>query len=240
MQLSEIVKKSVQHAEQSVGVVEGICWQKGQPCQIAFEGKTFGAGKVKGKKHLIVDLWQEQPSLPKLDVGKLVYNTCGKLLGKIAEVEIGKTLKVKYLTLDDGKQIALSQVVANNDVVMVKVPKQSQRKSAGRLNKRMQTTSNNTTTTTSGLVGADNTTGGASIAELKSPTTVGGQTQNAPPLYARRKSGDFSFLVGKIVDKNIFNFWGELMIRKGDIVTRETYLKARYFGKLTELCLHTK
>lgn len=64
---------------------------------------------------------------------------------------------------------------------------------------------------------------------------------NDKPIFApKRKSGDFSFLVGKVVDKNIFNFLGELMIREGNIVTREVYLKARAFGKLTELCLHTK
>ena len=216
MQLSDIVGKNILFDGNAVGVMEGVCWQKGEPCQIVLEGKAFGASKVKGKKELIVEGWITQPSLPKLDVGKVVYNTNGKLLGNITNVEIGKTLKLKSITLTNGQRILTSQIVANNDVVMVKVSKPQRAKSATNLKPK----------------------GNKQITENVNQLTLSEQT--LPPLYTRRKSGDFSFLVGKVVDKNIFNFWGELMIRKGDVVTRENYLKARYFGKLTELCLHTK
>ena len=71
-------------------------------------------------------------------------------------------------------------------------------------------------------------------------TTQVATAEQSQTIAPRRKSGDFSFLVGKIVDKNLFNFLGELMIKEGEVVTREVYLRAMYFGKLTELCLHTK
>lgn len=54
----------------------------------------------------------------------------------------------------------------------------------------------------------------------------------------RRKYGDFSFLVGKSVDKTMFNFQGEVMIKQHETITWEVLRQAKIAGKLLELYLH--
>ena len=54
----------------------------------------------------------------------------------------------------------------------------------------------------------------------------------------RRKYGDFSFLVGKSVDKTMHNFQGEVMIKQHEVITREVLRQAKIAGKLLELYLH--
>ena len=56
----------------------------------------------------------------------------------------------------------------------------------------------------------------------------------------RRRYGDFNFLIGKTADKNITNFYGEIMIHTGKTVTQEVLRQAKISGKLIELCLHVK
>ena len=215
MQLSQLLGKTLMDDQTTVGQIDGICWQKCLPCLLKVGNKAFGATAVKLKATATATNLQQCNASAQIGLGKMVYNTDGKLLGKIADVYLTKTLKVQKLLLDNGTIITAGKVKANNDIVTVKVARPKPAKSAqNKSDKAKQTPlatsaeGNNTTTNTSFL--------------------------------PRRKSGDFSFLVGKIVDKNIFNFLGELMIKQGDIVTREVYLRARHFGKLTELCLHTK
>lgn len=54
----------------------------------------------------------------------------------------------------------------------------------------------------------------------------------------RRKYGDFSFLIGKSVDKTVVNFQGEVMIRQHETITRDILRQAKISGKLLELYLH--
>ncbi len=201
MQLSLLLGKNIYAEGQHVGAIDGICWQKGQPCLIKSGDETLTAEKVRLKGNVIVQNLQTIPALPALDLGKSVYDTEGRLLGKISDAEITATLKVKSLTLDNGTIVPLSKIIANNDIVTVRINKPKQPKAK------------------------------IDAKQRQTPTTA---------IAPKRRSGDFSFLVGKQVDKNIFNFLGELMIREGETVTREVYLKAKSFGKLTELCLHTR
>ncbi len=64
---------------------------------------------------------------------------------------------------------------------------------------------------------------------------------HAAQIYGIRKSyGDFSFLVGRKVDKTIVNFQGEVMIKATQKVTKSVLKQAKISGKLIELCLHCK
>jgi len=54
----------------------------------------------------------------------------------------------------------------------------------------------------------------------------------------RRRYGDFSFLIGKSVDKTVVNFQGEVMIRQHETITRDILRQAKISGKLLELYLH--
>lgn len=56
----------------------------------------------------------------------------------------------------------------------------------------------------------------------------------------KRRYGDFSFLVGRRVDKTVVNFQGEVMIRTAEIVTAEILRQAKISGKLIEIYLHAE
>lgn len=56
----------------------------------------------------------------------------------------------------------------------------------------------------------------------------------------RKRYGNFNFLLGKVVDKTIVNFQGEVMIKKNESVTKEVLRQAKISGKLIELYLHVE
>lgn len=72
----------------------------------------------------------------------------------------------------------------------------------------------------------------ATTAEKTAPIVVMGDKS------IRRRYGDFSFLIGKSVDKTVVNFQGEVMIRQHETITRDILRQAKISGKLLELYLH--
>lgn len=250
MLLNELLQKDVVFDDQIVGKLDGIYWQKGQLCLLLVQDKTFGLDKIKVKDALIAtNLHQVDAPTPMLHLDKKVYDTYGKLLGQIADAELGSTLKLKSLLLSNGTKIALSQIVANNDIVTVRAnkPKKKVAPKTALLTMDKNTQQNNVaqvnlSTTEVDKLGNYSTDKQTEVASSLPVVTADADGENnfGINIAPKRKSGDFSFLVGKVVDKNIFNYLGELMIREGDVVTRNVYIKARMFGKLTELCLHTK
>ena len=223
MLLSLLLGKNIVAQNTVVGSVDGICWQKMNCVLLQSDRCVFGATKMKVTDVVALQDLQAKEQLPTLHLGKHVYNTLGLFVGQVQDVELSSTLKLKNLTLTNGTTVPLSQIIANNDIITIKahLPKKAKRKPALLQERATQNGTSNQTTN-----------GQVDVAHQQSIA----QTALAP----KRKSGDFSFLVGKVVDKNICNFWGELIIKKGEVVTKRCYLKARAFGKLTELCLHIK
>ena len=143
-------------------------------------------------------------------VGKIAYDTTGKYLGKIYDVEFASTLKPSKITLIDGTEYGRGKIYAVKDVALIraKVPATSKRTTAAKpVNTAEQS--------------------------RKKRTVSARWLQN-------RKYGDFSFLIGKFTDKTITNFQGEVMVKHGEKVTPEILRQAKISGKLIELCLHTK
>ncbi|MBQ3067291.1 MAG: hypothetical protein IJD18_04600 [Clostridia bacterium] len=250
MLLNELLQKDVVFDGQFVGKLDGICGQKGQPCLLLVQDKTFGVDKIKVKNVIIAtNLHQVDAPTPMLHLSKKVYDTNGKLLGQIADAELGSTLKLKSLLLSNGTKIALSQIVANNDIVTVRAnkPKKKVAPKTPLLTMDKNTQQNNVAQVDLTAQNVDELDDNQARRQTRDDTSMQIATADVDSknnfgvnIAPKRKSGDFSFLVGKVVDKNIFNYLGELMIREGDVVTRNVYIKARMFGKLTELCLHTK
>lgn len=70
---------------------------------------------------------------------------------------------------------------------------------------------------------------------------VAANKKHTPQFCNIRKSyGDFSFLLGRKVDKTIVNFQGEVMIKATRKITKSVLKQAKISGKLIELCLHCK
>lgn len=146
---------------------------------------------------------------------KPLYSLNGKHLGTVYDVTFGKTLKIGKITCDTGEEYGRGRIYATDDIVIVKdqTPKQTKKTTV-----RKQTS----------LPSCE-----------QAPKHKIDITKNVT-YPVRRRYGDFSFLLGKISDKNITNFFGEVMIRAGDKVTHDTLRQAKISGKLIELCLHTK
>lgn len=156
--------------------------------------------------------------LPPLSIGKAVYDTSGKYLGDLADCQLTSTLKLISIVLDNGEKYLRSKLFATGDIIIVKpeVPlkprkPQTKKKPFGKERERRS-------------------------AAYKAQA----DKNAANTLRPQKKYGDFSFLVGKKVDKNITNFQGEIMLKYGETVTPDILRQAKISGKLIELCLHVQ
>lgn len=136
----------------------------------------------------------------------VAVNTQGNLLGTIADVCVGKTLKLSSVTLSNDTVVTPKDIYALGQALIVKCPTTVKKH--------------------------------AKPAPL--PRNQDAPLQTKPWIFPTRKYGDFSFLLGKRVDKNITNFQGEIMLKNGQAVTQKTLAQAKIAGKLIELCLHVK
>ena len=197
-----------------LGGISGVAWSKqAGNCAIITDEGRYSAEKIFSVKDA-VSVVAPQPieGYTDLTFGKTAYDTTGKYLGKLADVEIGNTLKIANLHLDDGTAFSRGKLYAVGDVLLIRA-----RTPVSKLatNKREKAQGEQTT------------------AQKSKKFTSARWLQN-------RRYGDFSFLIGKTVDKTITNFQGELMIKQGGKVSKTILRQAKVSGKLIELCLHTK
>ena len=191
-----------------LGNILGVSWNKLGGCAVLTEQGSFCVEKILVKDAVSALLPTQVEGYAQLSTEKAAYDTSGKYLGKLADVEIGNTCKIAKIHLDDGSVFSRGRLYAVGDVLLIRTrtpvkaankPKNSQ----------------------------------------KTPTNGGKKLTTAQWLQNRRY-GDFSFLIGKTVDKTITNFQGELMIKQGERVTNTILRQAKVSGKLIELCLHAK
>ena len=189
-----------------LGQIRGVAWSKAEGnCAIVTDGGRFKADSIFAVKDAVsVVKAEETTDYADLEVGKNAYDTTGKYLGTLTEVEIGNTLKIGTIRLSDGKAFSRGKLYALGDVLLI----------------RAKTPSNK--------------------ASKKVETKKRTAKKVFAPWLQNRRYGDFSFLIGKTVDKTITNFQGELMIKQGERVTNTILRQAKVSGKLIELCLHTK
>ena len=195
-----------------LGAITGIAWIKqSSNCAIITDEGRWSAEKIFSVKDA-VSVVSPTPAenYEELSMGKSAYDTTGKYLGKLVEVEIGNTLKIGCIHLDDGSAFSRGKLYAVGDVLLIRARTP--------MSKRVSKQSKNK-------------------GEQASPQ---GKKLTAARWLQNRRYGDFSFLIGKTVDKTITNFQGELMIKQGERVTNTILRQAKVSGKLIELCLHTK
>ncbi len=163
---------------------------------VVAENGSIGAERVFSVKDAVSINGAETLSgdFPVFAVGKEIFDTTGKKIGRIADLSFSKD-KVRRIFTDGEAVFTPSSVYACGDVLLIK----------------------------------------ARLPKKKKPSV---KRETQPAALHKRKCGDFSFLLGRVCDKNIVNFQGELMIKKGEPVTRETLRAAKISGKLIELSLH--
>ncbi|MCH5159490.1 MAG: hypothetical protein J1F66_01400 [Clostridiales bacterium] len=212
--ITELVGKKLidVNTARDLGGISGIAWNKqAGKCAIMTDEGSWTAEKIFSVKDA-VSVVNPIPAetYEELALGKTAYDTTGKYLGKLKEIEFGNTLKIGYVHLDSGTPFSRGKLYALGDVLLIRA-----RMPASPINK--QTKAKDTD---------------AQTAKSKKLT--------AARWLQNRRYGDFSFLIGKTVDKTITNFQGELMIKQGERVTNTILRQAKVSGKLIELCLHTK
>lgn len=166
---------------------------------------------------------------------KPAYNANGEEIGKVTDVTQSRKGKITSVTLDDGKSYLRGKIYALGDAVIVKVdrpkkekPRKTDGTAKGTAAEIAEIDTENTPTEVAPTI----------IPEQNAPAETVVKSKFAP--YPARKYGNFSFLIGKTVDKNIVNFQGETMLHKNDVITSNVLAQAKVSGKLIELCLHSK
>ena len=213
--ISELVGKNLLdvHSAEDLGQICDYVYDKASGVgAFATDTGRYSAERVFSVKDAVSVIEPTKLDTGETLVGKVAYDTTGKYLGKIYDVEFGKTLKPSKIALIGGMEYGRGKIYAVKDVALIrtKTPTSKKRPTA-----------------------AKTTTPRVKPVERVSTVTQSSWTQN-------RKYGDFSFLIGKVTDKNITNFQGEVMVKYGERVTHEVLRQAKISGKLIELCLHTK
>lgn len=191
-----------------LGQIAGVAWNKARGCAIVTTDGQYLAEKIFSVKDAVSVVQPlEANECQPLELGKIAYDTTGKHLGSLKEIEISSTLKLACAHLDDQTTVSRGKIYAVGDVLLIRAKTPTSKKTAKRSKAN-----------------------GASVTKGKI----------AARWLQNRRYGDFSFLIGKTVDKTITNFQGELMIKQGQKVTNTILRQAKVSGKLIELCLHTK
>ena len=210
--ITELVGKKLidVNTARDLGGIRGVAWSKqAGNCAIVTDEGRWTAEKIFSVKDAVSVVNPElAENYEELTLGKIAYDTTGKYLGKLTEIEFGNTLKIGYAHLDCGTPFSRGKLYALGDVLLIRArtPAKTVSKRSNVKDEQMQ--------------------------KSKKLTTA--------RWLQNRRYGDFSFLIGKTVDKTITNFQGELMIKQGERVTNTILRQAKVSGKLIELCLHTK
>lgn len=159
-------------------------------------------------------------------VGATVYNANGKRLGEVTNISLSKAKKLTAIACSDGTNYTRGQLMGVDEIVIVKLPKPATDKAKPDVKRPKQNVKPSV---------PPKPTVRPEVDALPEPNAAAEKTYPV-----RRRYGDFSFLLGKIVDKDITNFYDEIMLRKGATVTHDVLRQAKISGKLIELCLHAE
>lgn len=191
------------------------------------------------------------------------YTTLGKFLGIVSDVEIDEKNNVVQVDLSSGESIDISKVVTSGrDAMFIQdeenLVKLSNFKKKNIINNKqnkeikvqiMPTTAETLTTTESTAetdspeqdiqpqeVNIENLAEPQEVKPIKPKKKV---VLNADCLPTKKVTKD-NFLVGRKVEKNIYSFNHELIIKKNTRVTEKTIVTAKSHSKLKELALYSK
>lgn len=209
-----------------LGVLQDVTLNKADgKCLLCLDTGVYTAESIAARRNAIVanNAQTVQTDSEQL-ICKNVYTSDGKRVGTVIDVYFGKALTLDRIICSNGQVFTRRQLQGTGDVIIARLPKIAATQKAKTANKRNKAIPTDTTSVDNATVGA-----------VKQVTK-----KNAEPRYPKRRYGDFGFLIGKTVDKNITNFYGEVMIKVGDKVTSVILRQAKIAGKLIELCLHAK
>lgn len=240
--LSQILQKETIDAEtaEKIGEASALVWDNvTKNCLLQTENRLFADVKCNGKAVKVanavvfLDNADDENSrvqrFYRLFIGQRVFDTNGKFVGEVTDVSLTQNLRLLTLRAGENtfKRAAISVV---GDVVLVK-EKSARQIEVEKAKRNLQNESLQKTT-------GQNETTAPEKGASKTPPAQKGKPATYGIRRIRKHYGDFNFLIGKTVDKNIVNFQGELMLKKGETITKDILRQAKISGKLIELYLH--
>ena len=228
IKLRQLLGKNIveKQSEKTLGNFVGIAMDKQTgKCLFATEESLYAVdGATVFNDGITVDNAREVDKLPYISRDKPVYDFDGKLIGQVCNAEIGKTLNLVRIVLNNGEIYSKGKIRAVGDIILIKLPQEKTKKASVKQSANI-----------------------VKKVESYKPENTPTEKHNARnnetlprPYPNKRRYCDFTFLLGKTADKNITNFYGETMLKQGEKVTADILRQAKLSGKLVELCLHTK
>ena len=155
--------------------------------------------------------FEPQPLMVRSHHGTYAIATVGK---------INNAAKLTKVVDADGKTYPRGRIYAIGDIILIKKPAVKKVKTTAKIKPAAATPE--------------------PIPNDVRPNTSAPAEKDCARFPIKRRYGDFSFLIGKTADKNITNFYGEIMLKQGEKITLDALRQAKLSGKLIELCLHAK
>ena len=236
--LTEILQKELRAENNTHGIAENLLFDNfTRTCLMKTKRGIFVISKVEPTEGYVAVCAQpfengqlsksieKKQFLHSLTIGQKIFDQNGLKVGEVADVELTDKLVLKRLLIDNGTSLQRGDIVAVGDVVISKA-KAAKRTVADQLREERA---------------AELPTDSAKDNLPNNVVTVATRTQaETSNKTIRRKYGDFSFLIGKSVDKTIVNFQGEVMIKQHETINVDILRQAKVSGKLLELYLHIK
>jgi len=146
-----------------------------------------------------------------------VYNIDGEFIGKCTDVNLDKNFKIESIIINQDKIIPTKEIMSlgkslifTNDTP-IKISKFKP--------KFVIKTQNETNQNKIILLNNNNT-----------PTQIEQKTNHQTKIIT-----DYSFLIGRILERNIIATNGEILAKKNSVITKEIVNKTSLYGKLAEL-----
>lgn len=188
-------------------------------------------------------------------INNYAYTTRGKLLGTVSDVEIDNKNNIVQIDLNNGEHIKIDKVVTSGKDAMfvqdeenlVKISK-FKRKNFANTNQNKEIKVQILPTAPANVDEEDNSlkveepqenNKEVEVEEVQPIKPKKKVVLNADCLPTKKVTKD-NYLVGRKVERNIYSFNHELIIKKNTRVTEKTIVTAKSHSKLKELALYSK
>ena len=223
--LNRLLGKTVTDSEgNSLGKITAVSWSKPlNSCVITTHTGRFRLNAAAKTSAIIADERERldgETDIPPITPSQEIYDTDGKYLGKVGDAEFNNAAKLTRVVDTDGKTYLRGRIYAIGDIILIKKPKEKKTKKSPKTKSAAVTTE--------------------PIPNDVRPSTSATEEKDSARFPIKPRYGDFSVLIGKTADKNITNFYGEIMLKQGEKITLDALRQAKLSGKLIELCLHAK
>ena len=207
---------------------------------------SYGENALILKNNSCLDLKSNLTDELTSPINNYVYTTLGKLVGIVKDVNIDDKNNIISVILNDDSLIGLDKIITSGkDAMFI----QDELKEVKLANFKKKTIVNNVDNKS---IKVETLNAVEDSVLIEPQEQVQEEVLDVEPIKPKRKivlnkenlpkrtSTKNNFLIGRKVEKNIYSFNHELIIRKNTRITENTIVKAKSHSKLKELTLYSK